>query len=207
MATKDPRVDAYINEAPDFARPILTHLRKLIHQASPEITETIKWSRPFFEYKGLLCGFAAFKAHCALFFWQDIDVGETFKKSSDPKGGTGRMEKVSSLAELPKDDVLLACVRSAVEQRDTPRTKPKRVREPVKNIPPPADLKKALAPNDKAASAFKALAPSHRREYINWIIEAKRPETRAKRIETTVAWLSEGKRLNWKYEQRGPKGS
>lgn len=207
MATKDPRVDDYISEAPAFSRPILTHLRKLIHQGSSEITETIKWGSPFFEYKGLLCGFAAFKAHCSLFFWRDIDLGDTFKKQADPKTGTGRVEKVTSLADLPKDQVLVACVRSAVEQRDAPRAKKKQVREPVKEVAPPADLKKALAPNDKAAAAFKALAPSHRREYISWVIEAKRPETRAKRIETAVAWLGEGKRLNWKYEQRGPKTS
>lgn len=205
MSTKDPRVDTYISEAPEFARPILNHLRKIIHQGCPEIVETMKWSRPFFEYKGLLCGFAAFKAHCSLFFWQDIDVGDTFKKESDAKAGTGRIEKVASLAELPKDQILLDCVRSAVKQRDLPRAKPKRVREPVKEIAPPADLKKALAPNAKASTAFKALAPSHRREYVEWIVEAKRPETRAKRIATAIEWLSEGKRLNWKYETRGAK--
>jgi uncharacterized protein YdeI (YjbR/CyaY-like superfamily) len=200
MPTKDPRVDAYIAEAPDFARPILSHLRKLIHQGCPEAVETMKWSRPFFEYKGLLCGFAAFKAHCSLFFWQDIDLGDTFKKKSDSNSGKGRVEKVESLADLPKDQVLVACVRSAVAQRDTPKTKAKRVREPVKETPIPLDLKKALSSNTQANAAWKALAPSHRREYIDWIVEAKRPETRAKRIQTALEWLSEGKKLNWKYE-------
>ncbi|HEY9156022.1 MAG TPA: YdeI/OmpD-associated family protein [Opitutaceae bacterium] len=200
MPTKDPRVDAYIAAAPEFARPILSHLRKLIHQGCPEAAETMKWSRPFFEYKGLLCGFAAFKAHCSLFFWQDIDLGNTFQKDADPESGAGRVEKIEKLSDLPKDDVLVACVRSAVQQRDTPKTKAKRVREPVKEVPVPTDLKKAISANVKANTVFKALAPSHRREYINWIVEAKRPETRAKRIQTTVDWLSEGKKLNWKYE-------
>lgn len=200
MPTKDSRVDAYIAEAPDFARPILSHLRKLIHQGCPDAVETMKWSRPFFEYKGLLCGFAAFKEHCALHFWQDIDLGDTFKKESKPKTGSGRVERIESLADLPKDQILVACVRSAVQQRDTPKAKAKRVREPVKESPISADFKKALSSHPKAAAALKALAPSHRREYINWISEAKRPETRAKRIQTAVEWLAEGKKLNWKYE-------
>lgn len=199
MASKDPRIDSYIVESAEFARPILTHLRKIIHQGCPEIVETIKWGSPFFDYHGLLCGFVAFKAHCSLLFWRDIDVDHFLPKTNTTGGGMGQFGKLTSLADLPKDVVLLACIRSAVEQRDSPASKTKRVRQPAKAAPVPSDLKKALSGNAKAAETFKNFAPSHRREYIDWITDAKRPETRERRLQTTLKWLVEGKSQNWKY--------
>lgn len=202
MAKKDPRIDAYIDEAAEFARPVLKRLRKLIHQGCPDAVETIKWGSPFFEYKGLLCGFAAFKAHCSLFFWRDIEVSQFLPKTNTAGAGMGQFGKIASLQDLPKESVIVACVRSAVEQRDSPKSAPKRARKPAKEVPVPAELKDALATNTKAAETFDNFAPSHRREYILWITEAKRPETRAQRLKTTLEWLSEGKGRNWKYEQR-----
>ena len=199
MATKDPRVDSYIAEAADFARPVLKHLRKVIHQGCPTITETIKWGCPFFEHHGLLCGFAAFKAHCSLFFWRDIDVSPWLEKTNTAGAGMGQFGKITSVADLPKDSVLLACVRSAVDQREAPSSKIKRARKPGKELPVPADLKKALAANAKAAATFTAFAPSHRRAYLDWISDAKLPATRAKRLATTIDWLTAGKPQNWKY--------
>jgi hypothetical protein len=199
MATKDPRVDSYIAEAAEFARPILKHLRKIIHQGCPSAVETIKWSCPFFEYHGLLCGFAAFKAHCSLFFWRDIDVSAWLEKTNTAGAGMGQFGKLTTLADLPKDAVLLACVRAAVAQRDSPSSKPKRARQPGKELPVPADLKKALASNAPAAATFRNFAPSHRRAYLEWISDAKQPATRAKRLATTLTWLAEGKPQNWKY--------
>ena len=206
MATKDPRVDSYIAESAEFARPILKHFRKLIHQGCPAAKETIKWGCPFFDYQGLLCGFASFKAHCSLFFWRDIDVSRWLPKTNNAGAGMGQFGRIMAMADLPKDSVLLACVRSAVEQRNAPASKVKRARKPGKELPVPADLKKALVANAKAAATFKDFPPSHRREYIDWISDAKRPETREKRLHTTMQWLTEGKSQNWKYlEQRAGK--
>jgi uncharacterized protein YdeI (YjbR/CyaY-like superfamily) len=199
MTTKDPRVDSYIAESADFARPILQHLRKLIQQGCPTAVETIKWGCPFFDYHGLLCGFAAFKAHCSLFFWRDIDVSRWLTKTNTAGAGMGQFGKITSMADLPKDSVLLACVRAAVEQREAPASKIKRARKPGKELPVPADLKKALAANAKAAATFKNFAPSHRRAYLDWISDAKQPTTREKRLNTTIEWLAEGKPQNWKY--------
>jgi len=206
MATKDPRVDSYIAEAGAFAQPILKHLRKVIHQGCPSAVETIKWGCPFFDYHGLLCGFAAFKAHCSMFFWRDIDVSRWLPKTNTAGAGMGQFGKLTSMADLPKDSVLLACVRAAVEQRDSPASKTKLARKPGKELPVPADLKKALAVNAKAAATFKNFAPSHRREYIDWIADAKQPATRERRLQTTIKWLAEGKPRNWKYlEERAGK--
>jgi len=199
MAKKDPRIDTYIAEAAPFARPILKHLRKVIHQGCPNAVETIKWNSPFIDYRGLLCGFAAFKAHCALFFWRGIEVGHLLPKTNTADAGMGQFGKISSLADLPKDSVLLACVRSAVAQRDAPDSKPKRTKKPAKEMPVPPDLKKELAANASAAATFNKFSPSNRREYIEWITEAKRPATRQQRLKTTLEWLAEGKPRNWKY--------
>ena len=199
MATKDPRVDSYIADAAGFARPILKHFRKLIHQGCPEAVETIKWGCPFFDYHGLLCGFAAFKTHCSLFFWRDIDVSRWLPKTNTAGSGMGQFGRIASLADLPADSLMLACVRAAVEQRDAPGSRVKRARKPGKELPVPADLKKALAANAKAAATFRNFAPSHRRAYLDWLAEAKRPATREQRLQTTIQWLAEGKRQNWKY--------
>ncbi|MEO6004356.1 MAG: YdeI/OmpD-associated family protein [Opitutus sp.] len=206
MATKDARVDTYIEEAAEFARPILKHLRKLIHQGCPEAVETIKWSAPFFDYHGILCGLVAFKAHCSLFFWRDIDVSVWLPKTNTAGAGMGQFGKLTSLADLPNDEVILRCVRAAVEQRDSPKSKPKRARPVAKEPVVPTDLKQALTKNAKASETFRKFAPSHRREYIDWITDAKRPETRSRRLQTTIEWLTEGKSQNWRYmEQRGAK--
>jgi len=208
MATKDPRVDSYIAESAEFARPILQHLRKMIHQGCPAAVETIKWGCPFFDYHGLLCGLAAFKAHCSMFFWRDIDVTRWLPKTNTAGAGMGQFGKLTALDDLPKDSVLLACVRAAVAQREAPSSKIKRARKPGKELPVPADLKKALAAksNAKAAMTFKNFAPSARREYIDWLLDAKQPATRERRLRTTIEWLTEGKPRNWKYlGQRGGK--
>lgn len=202
MATKDPRVDSYIAESAEFARPILKHLRKVIHQGCPTAVETIKWGCPFFDYHGLLCGLAAFKAHCSMFFWRDIDVERWLPKTNSAGAGMGQFGKLTSLADLPKDSVLLACVRAAVEQRNAPSSKTKRARKPGKELPVPADLKTALTANAKAATTFKNFAPSQRRAYLDWIADAKQPATRKKRLQTTIEWLAEGKPHNWKYRER-----
>jgi hypothetical protein len=199
MATKDPRVDSYIAESAEFARPILRQLRKVIHQGCPAAVETIKWGCPFIDYHGLLCGFAAFKAHCSMFFWRDIDVGRWLPKTNTAGAGMGQFGKLTSMADLPKDSVLLTCVRAAVTQRDAPASKPKRARQPAKERPVPPDLKQALAANAKAAATFRNFAPSHRREYLDWIAGAKRPATRERRLRTTHEWLAAGKPQNWKY--------
>jgi len=164
--------------------------------------ETIKWGCPFFDYHGLLCGFAAFKAHCSLFFWRDIDVSGWLPKTNTAGAGMGQFGKITSLADLPKNSVVLACVREAVEQRDAPASKTRRARQPAKERPVPADLKRALVANTKAATTFKGFAPSHRRAYVDWIAEAKLPATRERRLHTTIEWLEEGRPQNWKYLER-----
>jgi len=200
MGKKDPRVDHYIAASADFAQPILKHLRKLVHEGCPDLEETIKWRMPFFQYKGLLCGMAAFKAHVAFVFWRDVKQVIESDKSDEAMGQLGR---IARREDLPADDTLLSSIRQAVALRDAPAAKAKTGAraKPKSEAPVPPDLKAALAKNQKASATFKAFPPSHRREYIEWIVSAKREETRNRRIATAVEWLSEGKSQNWRYEK------
>jgi len=203
MAKKDPRVDAYITKSADFAQPILKHLRKLVHTACPEVEETLKWSMPSFMYKGILCGFASFKEHCTFGFWKGdlmfADDKEAQKRANEAMGHFGRMTR---LADLPGDKLLLGYIKEAMRLNDEgvkKSPKPKLKVKPELIVPPV--LVAALKKNTKAKAAFDAFSYSHKKEYAEWIGEAKQEDTRTRRLATTIAWLSEGKSRNWKYER------
>ena len=198
MAKKDPRVDAYIEKAADFAKPILKHLRKVVHKGCPDVEETVKWSMPHFDYKGPLAGMAAFKAHCAFGFWK----GSLIVPGS--KEAMGQFGCITKISDLPKEDVLVGYVRKAVELNDRKIKVARPVKHEKKEIPMPADLASALKKNAKARAAYDGFRPSHQREYLEWITEAKTDETRRKRLDTAVEWMSEGKPRHWKYMKSSP---
>jgi len=197
MGSTDPRVDAYIANAEPFARPILAHIRTSVHAGCPEVEETIKWSFPHFTYKGMLCSMASFKEHCSFGFWRGslLDV--------PPGTSMSQFGRITSLDDLPRSKELVSLVRRAALMNDDGVKMP-RPKRPVKKAPPraPADLQKALRARARAQTAFRALSPSHRREYIEWITEAKTDATRRRRIATTIEWLTQGKSRNWKYERK-----
>jgi uncharacterized protein YdeI (YjbR/CyaY-like superfamily) len=195
MGKKDPRIDAYIEKAADFAKPILKHLRKVVHAGCPDVEETLKWSMPHFDYKGPLAGMAAFKAHCAFGFWKGSLI---VPGSKEAMGQFGCITKVS---DLPKQDVLLGYVRKAVELNEQKVKLPRPLKHEKKEIPMPADLAAALKKNAKARATFDGFRPSHKREYLEWITEAKTEETRRKRLDTAVDWMAEGKPRHWKYQK------
>jgi uncharacterized protein YdeI (YjbR/CyaY-like superfamily) len=200
----DPRVDAYIEKAAPFAQPILTHLRELMHQACPRATETIKWSMPFFVQQGIvLAHLAAFKKHCAFGFWgpeMKRVLAQDGLKASDSMGAFGRL---TSLAELPSDQKMLAYMHHAADLVTSgARTKSiNRPKKPAKKKPVrvPSELAAAFKKNRLAAKAFAAFSPSCQREYCEWIAEAKRPETKTKRLQQALAQISQGKTRYWKY--------
>ena len=195
----DKRIDAYIARSAPFAQPILKHLRKMVHAACPDAGETIKWGMPSFIYRGkILAGMAAFKAHAAFGFWHrgmEKLMGKEIGKTYDAMGLMGR---ITSRKDLPSDKVLVHYIRTAIKLHDSGA--PARVKsKPKPALPAPADLAAALKKNKKAAAAWADFSPSCRREYIEWITEAKRPETRASRLATTLQWTAAGKPRNWQY--------
>ena len=190
--TTDPRIDAYIAKAAPFAQPILAHVRSLIHRALPDLEEGIKWGMPTFMIGGKnVAGLAAFKAHCAVVIHGEGRVGE-----GEGMGGYG---KVAALSDLPSDAELEAALKHAAQLVSIKaKAKPK---APAKTaIPMPEDFAHALAATPGAREKFDAFPPGAQREYLAWIVTAKRPETRAKRIATAAQQSAEGKKMNWKYE-------
>jgi uncharacterized protein YdeI (YjbR/CyaY-like superfamily) len=191
MPKKDARVDAYIAKAGDFAKPILNRVRKLVHRACPQVEEDIKWNMPFFVHKGNLVATPAFKRHCALIFWKGrLILGKE----------RANLRRLTSLADLPGDKILLGHIRKAIELNEAGIKAPVRAKQKTAKVVVPPDVLAALKKNKKALAVFEKFPPSHKREYVQWITEAKREETRARRLATMLQWLAQGKSRNWKYE-------
>ena len=191
----DPRIDAYIEQAPPFARPILEHLREVVHCALPQAAETIKWSMPHFTLNGKnVAGMAAFKAHAAFVIHSEGRQGPVDDRAM------GQFGKLATLADLPSDASLSRTLSQAADRitNGVKTARPKSVFKP--EIPVPEDFATALAIASPAKRCFEQFSPSHRREYLEWIIDAKKDETRQKRINQAIVWLLEGKKRNWKYE-------
>ena len=200
MPRKDPRVDAYIAKSAEFAKPVLKQLRKLVHTACPDVEETLKWSMPAFMYKGILCGMAAFKEHCTFGAWKHslirIDLGTNHKKDE----AMGQLGRITSLDDLPSNAKMLAYIKEAVRLNEEGIKVEKPKRSTVKKeLVVPDYFSAALKKNRKALDTFESFSYSHKKEYVEWVTEAKREETRAQRIETSIAWLSRGKSRHWKY--------
>jgi len=198
LRVKDKRIDAYIAGAAPFARPVLKELRRRVHASIPGVEETIKWGVPYFQYKdALVGGMAAFKAHCAFGFWHPrMRAGD---KSLEGMGRFGRIASVDDLPFLAQFTRLAGKARKLIDD-GVKATPPKRARKPPVKVPP--DLGALLKKNAKARATYEGFTESKRREYVDWITSAKREETRAQRLATTVAWLAEGKSLMWKYGRR-----
>ena len=197
MSQRIAQVDAYIARSAEFARPILHHLRDLVHATCPDVEEAMKWNAPHFLYKGMLCGMSAFKAHCSFGFWKGtLVVGE----GPESAEGMGQFGRITRLSDLPPDPVLIGLIQRAMTLNDQgvkapARSKPRAPREVIV----PDDLTAALRQNARAQATFEGFSPSHRREYVEWITEAKTEATRHRRLEKAIGWMAEAKPRNWKY--------
>ena len=201
---RDRRIDDYIAKSENFAKPILKYLRDIVHRACPDINETMKWSFPHFDYKGMMCGMASFKEHCTFGFWKASlmkDNHKVFIKGED--AGMGNFGKIKDIQDLPPAKILIEYINEAMRLNDEGINiikKPK-IKE-YKEIIVPDYFLKALSKNKIALKTFEEFSYSHKKEYIEWITEAKREETRNTRINTAIEWMSEGKARNWKYQKK-----
>jgi uncharacterized protein YdeI (YjbR/CyaY-like superfamily) len=200
--SKDKRVDEYISKAQPFAQPILKHIRQLVHKANPEVTETIKWGMPSFEYKGPYFGMAAFKKHCVGGFWKSklLDDPKNYLGERKNSGGEamGNLGCVTSLKDLPPDRILIGFLKQAKKLNDD-GIKVEKKTTVKKPLVIPKELTAALSRNKKAKECFDNFSPSNKREYGDWIAEAKTEETKLKRLKTSVEWIADGKPRQWKY--------
>jgi len=200
MPKTNPKIDAYIEKAQHFAQPILKHLRKLIHQACPDVEENIKWSFAAFDYKGPFCSIAAFKEHCAFGFWKATLMKDAQKLNAAQEDSMGHLGRIKSLKDLPADKVIIAYIKEAMKLNDTgAKLPPRKKTVDESELVVPDYFKKALTKNKKAARHFEKFPPGQKKEYLMWLAETKTEETRNKRMETAIEWISEGKIRNWKY--------
>lgn len=198
MPTIDPRIDAYIAASPEFARPILTHLREAIHASCPEVEETMKWSRPHFEYLGLLCGMSAFKAHCGFGFWK----GGLMFPGMDEREAMGHFGRITSVKDLPSKKDLAAYIKKAMKLNEEGVAARARAKPAVpRPLNVPAYFQAALEANEAGLEKFNAGSTSFKREYVDWLEEAKTETTRERRMAQALEWIAEGKGRNWKYEK------
>jgi len=205
MPKTDPRIDAYIEKSADFAKPVLKHLRALTHKACPGVEETMKWSFPHFDYKGsILCSMASFKQHCAFGFWK----ASIMKDPEDVlqlvgRTAMGHLDRIESLKDLPSDKILIAYIKEAAKlNEDDIKLPPKKKSTDKKELIVPNDLSAALKKNKKASATFDAFSYSNKKDYVEWITEAKTDATRETRLDTAIEWMSEGKNRNWKYQKK-----
>ena len=198
MPTTDPRIDEYIANAAEFAQPILQHLRAVIHEACPEVEETMKWSMPHFMYNGILANMAAFKQHCAFGFWK----GELLLSEADDKGkeAMGQFGRITSVKDLPSKKALAGYVKRAMELNAEGVKVPSRAKTKTpRPLTVPEYFAKALKAQPAANKHFEAFSTSAKREYVDWLEEAKTETTRLRRMDQAIEWIAEGKPRNWKY--------
>lgn len=193
------RIDAYIAKSADFAKPILRKIRKLFHQGCPQLEEQIKWGCPHFDYKGMLGGMAAFKNHVSFGFWKSRLMSDPKKLFATGPKASMCVIKAGAPADLPPDRVFIQYVKEAAALNDADVKAPRTPAKTRKQPRTPADLTAALKKNAKARATFAAFSPGHKREYVTWLTEAKRDETRRKRLATAIEWMADGKPRNWKY--------
>lgn len=200
---RDSRVDAYIARAEPFARPVLRRLRALVHRGCPSAVETIKWGFPHFEHHGILCSMAAFRAHCTFGFWKEKLLNAPEGVFAARGAAMGSLGRITSLRDLPSDSVLLRLIRQAAALNGEglrPSGAGRASRTAGTPVAPPWFLA-ALRKRPAALRTFTGFSPSRRRDYVEWVTEARREETRRKRVPLAVEWLEEGKSRNWRYER------
>ena len=205
MAKKEKAIDTYIAKSADFAKPILKHLRELVHKTCPDVEEKMKWSFPHFDYRGvMMCSMAAFKQHMAFGFWKaSLMKDPVLKETAQSEVAMGHLGRITSLKDLPPDKKLVAWIKEAMKLNDqgiklSAKAKPTEKKE----LEIPDYFMKALKKNKAAIKTFEAFAPSHRKEYVVWVTEAKTEETRERRLKSAVETMAEGKNRNWKYERK-----
>lgn len=203
MGKRSAETDRYIANAAPFARPILEKIREAFHAASPGVNETIKWRAPHFERSGILGSLGAFKQHVTWVFWKGKLMKDP-ERLIQPMGESGALGgiKFRNVSELPSKKTMIAYVREAIRLNEEGVAAPRPARKAAPPLEVPPALKAALARNTKARATFDSLPPSHRREYIEWIAEAKREATRDRRVATAIEWMAEGKAMNWKYAKK-----
>lgn len=198
------QIDDYILKAQPFAQPILHHLRKLIHDACPQVEEKIKWGMPCFDYHGIMCNFASFKQHCTFGFWKAaLMKDQSLMENAAKENSMGHLGRITDIKLLPSDRKINAYIKEAMLLNEK-GIKVQRIKnnKAIDQESEPEYMLKALRSDKKVLANYESFSPSCKREYIEWVTEAKTELTRTKRLQQAILWIKEGKKRNWKYEKK-----
>lgn len=201
MATFNPSVDAYITKSPEFAKPILTHLRQIVHRACPDVEEKMKWSFPHFDYKGeMMCSMASFKEHCAFGFWKaSLLTDGKLMENAKSEISMGHFGRIESLKDLPPDSRIQSYIKEAMQLNEEGKKVIKKKPVTQKELIVPEHFLNEVKSNKEAFSTFEKFSTSRKMEYVDWINEAKTEATKNSRLQQAIEWLAEGKPRYWKY--------
>ena len=205
MGKKDKAIDNYIAKSANFAKPILLHIRELVHEACPEVEEKMKWSFPHFDYKNeMMCSMAAFKQHAVFSFWKAALMKDPMLlDNARSESAMGHLGRITSLKDLPPDKKMLGYIKEAMKLNELGIKLPSRTKSAEKKeLIVPDYFSNAVNKNKKALLAFEKFPYSHKKEYVEWVTEAKTEETRNNRLATALEWMAEGKSRLWKYERK-----
>jgi uncharacterized protein YdeI (YjbR/CyaY-like superfamily) len=115
----------------------------------------------------------------------------------------GNFGQLKSMNDLPPDRIILGYIRQAVKLNSKAIKVPRRTRRTEKKaLKVPKYFKDALVKNRMALKTFESFSYTNKKDYVDWMTEAKTEETRIKRLVNSIDWLSQGKIRNWKYVKK-----
>lgn len=191
------KISQYIESADVKKKEILQRLRDFLNRDDFGLTEDWKWHAPNFNSNGMVCWLAFFKSHVGLNFFKGSlieDLHGLYDNASMDKGN--RIIKYKTINEINENLLEYYIYEAIKHNKEGAKITSKKV-----EIEVPKDLAKALEKDIMAKDFFTNLAPGYKRDYIDWIISAKQEKTRLKRLETTLEWLGQGKKKNWRYKK------
>jgi uncharacterized protein YdeI (YjbR/CyaY-like superfamily) len=196
-------IDNYISKSAGFAKPVLRYLRKLVHDTCPDSEEKMKWGMPYFDYKGeMMCSMAAFKQHAVFSFWKAaLMKDKILLENARSEVAMGHLGKITSLKDLPSDKKVIAWIKEAMKLNDEGKKLIKAKPVTQKELIIPDYFITAVKKNKKAWATFNDFSLAAKKEYLQWVTEAKAEATRNKRLLHSIEWMAEGKKRNWKYEK------
>lgn len=189
-------VDDYIENARQW-KDELDQLRNIL--LATGLTEEVKWGGPIYTYNGKnIAGIAGFKSYFGLWFHQGALLKDPKKKLINAQEGVTkalRQWRFSSAKEIDSKTIK-AYVKEAIQNAKTGK-----VIKPTSKIKLVSkELEDALKLNSAAAKQFNLLTPYKQRDYIEYISDAVKPETKIKRINKVIPMIKKGIGLNDKYQ-------
>jgi hypothetical protein len=191
------RINLYIAELPDWQRKHLVRVRQLIHSTEERIEEAWRGNAPHFDHQGSLIGMHAFKSCVSIWFHKGASLKDghgLFKlteKDAEREVRKYKIHEGESINEKAFLDLLKQALKVNAAQAGGAETKPT-----SRALVVPSDMEQVLRKDEQAWAQWEGLAASHKREYVEWITDAKQDETRKRRLAKALEMIRDGQAKN-----------